>query len=159
MRNLRPIAQRVVPKGRTALRASMLTIRTEGTIQGRPFYSNGHILIVGEPPAWWKRRGEPERALDEVADYVLPKSLTTTAPTGFDIVPIRFGVGEDPQQTEVIWFHGGGTVQARYFDILRHAGAASWKVGKVKKRRDTFVGYGEDGAIVGVVMAVDLRDA
>ncbi len=114
-----------------------------GDVDGKPYYSNGHLLAPGEAP------GKKGPFFATISKVLHPNGETAPiAAAAFEERPNA----EDPNPKRVIWFSDATAVDARYYDhLLKKFPAASFSLGK--QANGTPAVYVKDGAVtVGVIM-------
>lgn len=121
--------------------------------EGRPLYSDGHILLQGAAPG--PVAPTAESAQKSMQQYLHPE----TAPT--PVIPVAYGAPTEKGAPQTVWFSDGTTVDnetaidAKYYDhILKQYPGATFAAGKhMGKTPALYVQF--EGRTIGIVMPVN----
>ena len=115
--------------------------------EGRPIYSNGHILLEGKAPG--PETDTSPAFAKSMRDYLHPE----TAPQ--PVTPVAYGAPAEKGAAKSIWLSDGTAVDAKYYDhVLKQYPAATFAVGEVKKSGKVI--YAQlDGRNIGIVMPLN----
>jgi ribosomal protein L40E len=112
-----------------------------GEYKGESFFSNGHIVVKGEPPQGHHISSQSLPGDLFASFQIIPDSERPVSADAFSI---------DSEGVEVIWFTNGTRIDARYYDFLlsHHPDAQFLSAG----RESPLKAIDRSGNIVGAVM-------